>query len=151
MADLVHLPAMSSPADVAEALLEHGVVVVDRLLDAELLARFNAELDPLVADASPSTITAFINPAIAWFFGARTRHVTGIAGKSPVFGAEVLPQPTLSGVCDAVLGPELRALPAQHRARARSRAGHRAAALAPRRAGRGCTCRSRIPRCRWRR
>ena len=65
----------------------------------------HAELDPLLADASPDHDQAFINPAIAWFFGSCTRHVTGIAGKSRVFGAEVMVQPTLVGVCDVVLGP----------------------------------------------
>jgi ectoine hydroxylase-related dioxygenase (phytanoyl-CoA dioxygenase family) len=104
-ADLVHLPASAVPSEVAAVLDEHGVVVVDQMLDAALLDRFNRELDPLLAAASPDHGDAFINPAIAWFFGSRTRHVTGVAGMSPVFGAEVMVHPMFLGVCDAVLGP----------------------------------------------
>jgi ectoine hydroxylase-related dioxygenase (phytanoyl-CoA dioxygenase family) len=105
MAELMHLPSDAAPTAVAEALVEHGAVLVDDLLDADLLARFNADLDPLLAAASPDHDQAFINPAIAWFFGSSTRHVTGVAGKSRVFGAEVMAHPMLVGVCDAVLGP----------------------------------------------
>jgi ectoine hydroxylase-related dioxygenase (phytanoyl-CoA dioxygenase family) len=78
---------------------------VEDLLDPDLLARFNAELDPLVAGAQPEHATKFVNEAIAWFFGAHTRHVTGVAAKSPIFVNEILPHPVYLGVCDAILGP----------------------------------------------
>ena len=39
----------SSPRSIA-----HGAVIVEGLLDADLLARFNAELDPLLAARSPT-------------------------------------------------------------------------------------------------
>ncbi len=71
----------------------------------DLLRRFNAELDPLLGHARPDHDRAFVNPAIAWFFGERTRHVTGIAGKSSVFAAEILTHSILMRACDAVLGP----------------------------------------------
>ena len=80
-------------------------MIVEDLLDPDLLARFNAELDPLVAGAQPEHDTKFVNEAIAWFFGAHTRHVTGVAAKSPIFVDEILPHPVYLGVCDAVLGP----------------------------------------------
>jgi ectoine hydroxylase-related dioxygenase (phytanoyl-CoA dioxygenase family) len=109
MAELAHRPSDTPAAELAAVLDDHGAVVVDGLLDAGLLARFDAELDPLLAQASPDHDQAFVNPAIAWFFGARTRHVTGVAGKSRVFATEVLAHPTLLGVCDAVLGPSCAA------------------------------------------
>ena len=104
MADLMHVPRETTASELAAALADQGAVIVDGMLDDELLARFNAELDPLLAVATPDHDQAFVNPAIAWFFGSSTRHVTGVAGKSKVFASEVLVHPTLTGVCDEVLG-----------------------------------------------
>jgi ectoine hydroxylase-related dioxygenase (phytanoyl-CoA dioxygenase family) len=105
MNDVVRMKA-SEPADViAGALAEEGAVIVEGLLDADLLERFNAELDPLLAGTTGDHDGKFVNEAIAWFFGARTRHVTGVAGKSAVFATEILPHPVYLAVCDTVLGP----------------------------------------------
>jgi ectoine hydroxylase-related dioxygenase (phytanoyl-CoA dioxygenase family) len=103
MASLPHLHRGDSAADVAAALDTHGAVIVEDLLDADLLARFNADLDPLLASAQPDR--RFLNPAVEWFFGKRTRHVAAVAAHSRVFATEVLCHPLLLGVCDAVLGP----------------------------------------------
>ena len=46
-----------------------------------------------------------LNPAIQFFFGDRTKHVGGIAGKSRTFATEVMIHPLFLGICDAVLGP----------------------------------------------
>jgi ectoine hydroxylase-related dioxygenase (phytanoyl-CoA dioxygenase family) len=89
--------------DVVAALDAHGAVIVEGVLDADLLARFNAELDPLLAAAQPDR--RFLNPAVEWFFGKRTRHVAVVAAQSRVFATEVLCHPLLLGICDAVLGP----------------------------------------------
>ena len=59
---------------------------MEDLLDADLLRRFNAEIDPLIV-APPAKDRALINDAIQWFFGAETRDVTGVAGRSRVFAA----------------------------------------------------------------
>ena len=99
------LPATATATDVAAALDADGAVVLEDLLDADVLGRFNAELDPLLDDAALGDQRRFVNDAIAAFFGPETRHVTGVAGKSPVFAAEVLPHPLLLGVCDEVLLP----------------------------------------------
>jgi ectoine hydroxylase-related dioxygenase (phytanoyl-CoA dioxygenase family) len=103
--EVVRLPAGNGATAIADALTEHGAVIVEDLLDADLLARFNAELDPLLAAASPDHDGKFVNEAIAWFFGAQTRHVTGVAGKSPTFATEILAHPVYLAVCDAVLRP----------------------------------------------
>lgn len=101
---LEHVSAGAPPDQIVEVLGEDGGVIVEGLLDPDLLARFNAELDPLLA-ADPPDPSRFINAAVAWFFGDQTRHVTGVAGKSPVFANEVLTHPVYLAVCDAVLGP----------------------------------------------
>lgn len=89
---------------IGEALLNYGAVIVEGLLDPGLLARFNQELDPFLADADPAR-ARFINDSVAWFFGDRTRHVTGVAAKSRVFATEILSHPIYTAVCDAVLLP----------------------------------------------
>jgi ectoine hydroxylase-related dioxygenase (phytanoyl-CoA dioxygenase family) len=105
MSELQRMKASEPAGAIADALVEDGAVIVEELLDTDLLERFNAQLDPLLAGASPDHDGKFVNEAIAWFFGAQTRHVTGVAGKSSVFATEVLPHPVYLGVCDTVLGP----------------------------------------------
>ena len=105
MGDVARLKASEPVTDVVAALGEEGAVVVEGMIDDDILERLNADLDPLLAAARPDHDQAFINDAIAWFFGACTRHVTGVASKSPVFATEVLTHPVLLGVCDAVLLP----------------------------------------------
>ena len=102
-AQIAHLSATEPIADVLAALAADGAVIVEGLLDADLLARFNAELDPLLAGARPDR--AFLNPAVEWFFGKKTRHVAAVAAQSRVFATEVLCHPLLLGICDSVLGP----------------------------------------------
>jgi ectoine hydroxylase-related dioxygenase (phytanoyl-CoA dioxygenase family) len=99
---LTHLQASDPIADVIAVLHEQGGVVVDGLLDRDTLQHFNAEIDPLLAQARPDR--KFLNPALDWFFGTRTRHITAVASKSRTFVTGVLTHPTLLGVCDAILG-----------------------------------------------
>jgi ectoine hydroxylase-related dioxygenase (phytanoyl-CoA dioxygenase family) len=88
---------------VVAALREHGGVIVEDMLPAESLARINAEIDPHLEKADPGR--GHLNPAVAWFFGKRTRHLTSLAAKSRTFATDVLCHPLLLGACDAVLGP----------------------------------------------
>ncbi len=100
------LPRLKSTDPLPEmvsALLQQGALVIDGLLERETVERVNAELDPYVEAAQSER--EFLNPALAWFFGKRTRHVTAVASKSMTFASEVLCHPTLLGVSDAVLGP----------------------------------------------
>ena len=94
--DLQRLKAGDPVNDISAALLADGAVLVDGLLDADLLTRFNAELDPLLAAARPDH-GRYVNDTIADFFGTRTRHVLGMGGKSRVFATEILPHPVYLG------------------------------------------------------
>ncbi len=76
---------------------------MEGFLDDDVLSRFNAELDPLLGSAARGNDRRFINDAIAWFFGDATRHVTGVAGKSPLFVEEILVHPVYEAVCEAIL------------------------------------------------
>ena len=81
---------------------EDGGVIVEDLLDAELLDRFNRELDPLMAGIDPER--SFVNPAIDYFFGKRTRHLSAVAAHSRVFAHEILPHPVYEAIAADVLG-----------------------------------------------
>jgi ectoine hydroxylase-related dioxygenase (phytanoyl-CoA dioxygenase family) len=90
-------------ADLLAALDEDGAVVIEGLLDAGTLARLDAEVDDAVAAADPAM--KHLNPAVAGFFGTRTRHVAGLASKSRTFATDVMCHPTLLALCDALLLP----------------------------------------------
>ena len=103
--DLQRIPAEAPTQSITEALERDGAVIVEDLLDADVLGRFNAELDPLIESAPLAKDREFINDAIQWFFGAQTRDVTGVAGRSWVFATEILTHPVYTSVCDAILLP----------------------------------------------
>lgn len=85
------------------ALAAQGAVIVEGLLDADLLAGLNRDIDPLLARADPAM--QHLNPAIGAFFGRCVRHVTGLAGKSALFAERVMCHPLLLALCDRVLLP----------------------------------------------
>jgi ectoine hydroxylase-related dioxygenase (phytanoyl-CoA dioxygenase family) len=104
MAEAVPQRKASDPiSDVVAALRESGVVVVSEVLGADVLARFNSEIDEHLAAAVPDR--KLVNPVIDAFFGRQTRHCTGIAAKSRTFVDEILVHPLLLGICDEILLP----------------------------------------------
>jgi ectoine hydroxylase-related dioxygenase (phytanoyl-CoA dioxygenase family) len=103
MAELRRIPASAPADDVVRVLQEDGGVVVEDLIDARAVAAINAEVDGFVEQANPAM--RHLNPAIQLFFGDRTKHVGGIAGKSRTFATEVMIHPLFMDVCDRVLGP----------------------------------------------
>ncbi len=100
---LERLKSIDPIESIVEALESAGAVIVEGLLDADCLACFNAEIDEHVEAADPSR--KLMNPAIEWFMGKETRHLTGVAGKSRVFAERVLCHETLCGIADAILLP----------------------------------------------
>jgi ectoine hydroxylase-related dioxygenase (phytanoyl-CoA dioxygenase family) len=104
MAELQRITATAGPGAIVAALRRDGAVIVEDMVNHQLLDRFNAELDPLLASASPDHDGGFLNPAIASFFGKRTRHVTGVTTKSPIFATEILVHPLYLSVAEEILG-----------------------------------------------
>src|SRR5262249_5581506 len=102
-ASLMHLQGSDPVEQIVDVLQRHGGVVVEGLLGADTLDRLNREIDPVLSQARPDR--NFLNPALDWFFGKRTRHIPAVASKSRAFVTEVLTHPTLLGVSDAILGP----------------------------------------------
>ena len=101
--ELRRLRADKPMADLLAALDEDGAVVIEGLLDAATVSRLNAEVEPALAAADPGM--RHLNPAVAGFFGTRTRHVAGLASKSRTFATDVMCHPTLLSICDALLLP----------------------------------------------
>lgn len=95
--------AGASTADVVAGLEEAGAVIVDGVLEPGLLARFNAEIEPILAQTDPAR--SYMTPALDWFFGDRLRQISGLAARSRVFGEEILCHPFYDELCAAVLGP----------------------------------------------
>jgi ectoine hydroxylase-related dioxygenase (phytanoyl-CoA dioxygenase family) len=89
--------------DIVGSLREHGAVIVEGVLDPDLLARFNAEIDPILEQVRPDR--SYLNPVIDQFYGDRVRQVTGMATRSRIFAEEILCHPFYKDICDAILGP----------------------------------------------
>lgn len=109
MTELPRVHASEPSHVITDALLEHGAVLVEDLLDQDLLARFNAELDVHLNETAEGAERGFVNAGVAAFFGDRTEHLAGLAAKSEVFANEVLTHPIYRAVCDEVLLPSCAA------------------------------------------
>ena len=101
--DLPRIRADSDSSGLIALLRDCGGAVVEDLLDRNTVGAINAELDPFVDAADPNR--EFLNPAVDWFFGNKTRHVSAVTSKSPTFARDVLCHPLLLEIADAILGP----------------------------------------------
>jgi ectoine hydroxylase-related dioxygenase (phytanoyl-CoA dioxygenase family) len=102
-ATIERLKANAATEDIVTRLRRDGAVIVENLIDSDVIARINEEVDPYVTDADPTM--EHLNPAIGFFFGKETRHVAGMPGKSRSFATDVMIHPTLMAICDEVLLP----------------------------------------------
>ncbi len=102
--DIEHIHASEDSEKMVAALQRDGAVIVEDFLDADLLSRFNADVDPLM-DVTPRGGSAMFNDFFTWFYGPQTRTITGLAGKSRVFATEVLTHPLYRAICDEILLP----------------------------------------------
>ena len=102
-ASISRFAASGSAQEIVADLLEHGAVIVEGVLPPDLLARFNAEIDPILEHVRPDR--KYLNPALDFFYGDRVRQVTGMAARSRIFAEEVLCHPLYAALCDAILGP----------------------------------------------
>jgi ectoine hydroxylase-related dioxygenase (phytanoyl-CoA dioxygenase family) len=98
-----HLSVDAPTEKIVANLLETGAVIVEGVLDSDLLGRFNAELDPLLAQVNPKR--SYLNPAIDFFYGDHVRQITSVASHSRVFGEEILPHSFYGEICNQVLLP----------------------------------------------
>jgi len=102
-AELRRFRASDPLPELSKGIEEEGAIAIEGLLDVDLLARLNGELDSHVEAADPGM--RHLNPLVEGFFGDRTRHVAALASKSRCFAEEVMCHPTLLALCDEVLLP----------------------------------------------
>ena len=102
-AQLARLSAHEPIDAITAALEQDGAVVVDGFLERAAIDAIRAEVAAPLAAADPGM--KHLNPAIQFFFGDKTRHVSGLAAHSRTFATEVLVHPVYLGVCDRVLLP----------------------------------------------
>ncbi len=93
----------TDPATLVAALERDGVVIVEDLLTAHVVARVNDEVEEAIAADDPAA--PMFNPIIRAFHGAHTRQVSGMARVSRTFATEVMCHPVLLALADAVLLP----------------------------------------------
>jgi ectoine hydroxylase-related dioxygenase (phytanoyl-CoA dioxygenase family) len=102
-ATLPRLPAHEPIDAIHAALLAHGAVIVEGFLGQGVVAAIRREVEAPLAAADPGM--KHLNPAIQFFFGDKTRHVSGMAAVSRSFATEVMIHPVLLGLCERVLLP----------------------------------------------
>jgi ectoine hydroxylase-related dioxygenase (phytanoyl-CoA dioxygenase family) len=85
------------------ALDEDGAVIVEGLLSPAVVRKVNEEVEAAVGEADPDG--EMFNPVMQAFHGAQTRQVAGMPGISRTFAVDVMCNPLLLAVADAVLGP----------------------------------------------
>jgi ectoine hydroxylase-related dioxygenase (phytanoyl-CoA dioxygenase family) len=87
---------------IAGALQDQGGVIVEGFLGAGVLRRFNAELEPHLAEAETKE-QGYVNEGYAAFYGPSMRHVLAVAQKSDIFIDEILCHPIFIGIGDRIL------------------------------------------------
>ena len=103
MATLDRFDSTAGAEVIGDSLLANGAVIVEGLLDQDLLARINTDVDDVVAAADPNI--KHLNPLLDLFFGQQTRHVSGMAARSATFANEVMCHPLYLELCDRILLP----------------------------------------------
>jgi len=85
------------------ALARDGVVIVERLLPLDVVARVNDEVEAAVDAADPDE--AVFNPVLNAFHGPHTKQVSGMPTVSRTFATDVMCNDVLLELCDRVLLP----------------------------------------------
>jgi len=94
MTALNHVPATTSPADLADHLRRDGYVIVDNLVPDSLMDTTSDELESYL-DATPMGYNAMI--------GRKTRRTGALIARSPACRT-LIQDPSILGVCKDFLG-----------------------------------------------
>lgn len=95
--------ADAGPERIGAALREQGAVIVEGIVETDVLARLNDEIDSHLDASDPDR--ELLNPFLKTFFGPATRHITGVTAKSPTFVEHILCHPVYLAACDEILLP----------------------------------------------
>jgi ectoine hydroxylase-related dioxygenase (phytanoyl-CoA dioxygenase family) len=96
--------AVTADPNAIHAIIERdGVVIIEGLLSAEVVARVNDEVGAVLDDADPDA--ELFNPVMKAFHGPCTKQLAGACAISPTFATEVMCHPLLLALCDRILLP----------------------------------------------
>lgn len=104
MSDIPILSRQASADQVNAALQRFGAVILEEFITPGVLDAFNVEVDGLLT-AAHGEEQGFVSEAVAQFFGDRVTHLSGLAGKSPLFNEHILCHPRYMDVCEHFLKP----------------------------------------------
>ncbi|WP_116364665.1 phytanoyl-CoA dioxygenase family protein [Parahaliea mediterranea] len=100
---LQRLSIDTDPDRIADTLLETGALIIEGFLGDDTLGAFNREVDGALRRERPER--RFMSPVYDAFFGTRTRHLTGLCGRSGVFREQIMCHPLYLALCDRILLP----------------------------------------------
>ena len=103
MPELPHLTRDAGEKTIWSAIDEHGGVIVDDFLSADLLARMRDEMMPLVSSHHHGAVAS--DDFWKQFHGSETKRITGLAGHSKAW-VELLCDPLYRAMGDHYLGAE---------------------------------------------
>ncbi len=95
--------ASADVKDMLEAIAADGGIIVENLLSPDVVARVNEEVAAHVDMADPSE--SMFNPVLQSFHGMQTKQVAGMPGVSRTFATDVMCNPILLALADAILLP----------------------------------------------
>ncbi|WP_440711967.1 phytanoyl-CoA dioxygenase family protein [Gordonia sp. FQ] len=93
------VPSSTSAADILAIVARDGGVVIEGLLSAEQVARFNSEIDPSLAALAPGSTHE--NELVQEFHGVNTKRLTNLVNRSDVFRDEIIDLDLVHELCDA--------------------------------------------------
>ena len=97
--DLQRIPSTTPAADILAIVDRDGGVVIEGLLSADQVARFNSEIDPSVAALAAGSTHE--NELVQEFHGVNTKRLTNLVNRSDVFRDEVIDLDLVHELCDS--------------------------------------------------
>ncbi|MCW4355199.1 phytanoyl-CoA dioxygenase family protein [Hoyosella sp. YIM 151337] len=101
---LRRLPATASVADIRSVVDADGGIVIEGLLTADQVARFNADIDDDLAALAPGG--THTDEIAKEFHGANTKRLTNLVSRSAVFREEIIDNNLVHKLCDDIFHPE---------------------------------------------
>jgi len=106
VAGLQRIKHSASPAQICEILERDGAVIIENILNPNLLARLNADLDRHVAAVAPGLRNPTMQEMIE-FYGESTIRIDGLPAKSDSF-VDIMLLPQLCAAADHFLLPNCK-------------------------------------------
>jgi ectoine hydroxylase-related dioxygenase (phytanoyl-CoA dioxygenase family) len=100
---LQRVPADTSPAQIKAIIEQDGGVILTSFFSADQVRRFNHEIDPFLNEleaGSPDKVDLFEG-----FHGSNTKRLTNVVTHSPTFRQEMIQDPRVLAIADALLLP----------------------------------------------